>query len=159
MAARWRLLRHDKLKMNSTLSRVIFSASEVNEESNRSSPAGGGTTTSATPVAWPSTAPLTVTFTKLYDDSRLIAYFGGTAYINSGTAVGTWGVTINGTNYDLAKFFFNVALIHDGVSGVCAPISGVPAGTYVCDLTAKVTANTLTNDANDFNSLSVREVS
>lgn len=126
---------------------------------------GTRTTTSSTYVDWPASEVLSFSFTKRRSDTRLIVEFSGTAYINSLTSAPNtqWAVRINGTDYEVARYVWDQALAHKVISGITAPITSIPAGTYTITLRAKTSAQTLTVDTagvgfGDVNSVRVTEV-
>lgn len=85
----------------------------------------------------------------------------GTCYCAQATTIMMLGVQINGTDYDLAPFFFNTALQHHTVTGERL-ITGLPAGDHAVQTRIKITGGTavtkqITFDTSDSLTVTVEE--
>jgi hypothetical protein len=85
------------------------------------------TTTSATYVDM-GTGPHG-TLVKLYTDTTVLVSVGYALFVLTTTARAQFGVNINGVDYDVKKFAFNIVSMHSALQGT-AVITGLPAGTY-----------------------------
>lgn len=129
-----------------------------NEVSARAVPTGARSTSSTTYIDWPDTEVLSVSFTKLYADTDVIVEVAGSFYTGAGTPTVTFGAQINGTDYDAFRMAVNESLSHKPYTAITAQITGLAAGTYTVKLRAKTSANSISADTGDFNSMRVTEV-
>lgn len=146
----------------------VFNQEQYHEESNGAFPGAARTTTSTSYTDWPSGGDvLTLNFTKRLDAtySDLIVEFRGSAYSSTVGGPVDWAVQVNGTDYFIARHFFNASVsagnaAHLHVGGQTGRITGLAPGVYTVKLRVKVPAGpfTLNVDTNDTNFLNVREI-
>lgn len=103
----------------------------------------------------------TFTFTKRLASSGLLVFVGGSGYAN-GTAgyATTYGVNINGVDYDVNRYFWQVTATHYAFAGFMPIAYGLAVGTYTVQLRAKnaVATRTTRHDSSDTISLTVTEI-
>lgn len=116
-----------------------------------------GTTTSATFVDMP--GPPAVTITKAYSDTRLLIALHATSFSTVLGTVARFGVSIAGTDSDIAGLTHNLASTHLQVSGA-GVFAAAGAGTVTVTGRWRRVSGTgvLTMDANDWVSITVQEV-
>lgn len=83
----------------------------------------------------------------------------GTAFADSGSDyITSYGVTVNSSNYDVCRLYWNNALVHMAFGGTAA-VTGVGAGTFTVQVVAKNSAGSqmTRHDTSDHISLMVME--
>lgn len=122
-----------------------------------------GSTTSATLVDLPTI--LEVSFTKMWDDTRVQLQMHGSCYVDSAPTMATFGVSMTGsagvaTSYNIAYQTFNVANSHMAVTNVASRIN-IPADTYLvrAQYARQAGTGTIFVDGNDQVGFAVTEIS
>jgi hypothetical protein len=118
---------------------------------------GNAATTTSTAYGTPALTPTnTLAFTKLYAGTSLLITLSASSF-HSTSAGSTFGVSINGVDYDMQRAFHNTASTHRGWT-LTKEITGISAGAKTLLVRWKTDGGTLTMDSNDSVSLNVREV-
>jgi hypothetical protein len=104
----------------------------------------------------------TISFTKQLATSALSVFVGGSGYANL-TAAGyttTYGVLINGVDYDVKRMFWQALTTHYSFAGKARVAPAIAAGAYTIQLRAKnsVASRQTRHDSSDDISFSVTEI-
>lgn len=119
---------------------------------------GAGTTTSSSYANMPATS--SVNITKASASTRLRIEFAVTTFVTVASTIVQFGVSVNGTDYDISRLFFNPASTHESCPTGVVYISGLAASVWTVQARWKRISGTgtVTTDANDWITLDAQEV-
>jgi hypothetical protein len=113
-------------------------------------------------VTYAVVAGSSLTFTKRFTQSDLLVHISGAGFASATAFNGFLGVRINGTDYNVTRFFFNTAGEHHSYSGstLIGAVPSLSAGNVVIELVIRsdVAGKQFNIDANDLIVVTVTEV-
>jgi len=128
-----------------------------NKRAFHKEPTGSRTTTSSSPVDWPTTEPCTGSFTKYASGSRLIVNVTASGFTSNVISFDYY-IRIASTDYIIVNAFSNQISEHQMMSAT-REITGISAGVLTCTVRAAISGGiTLTADNNDTISFTIEEV-